>query len=166
MLYPKFCSRSLLWTWFLWGNSCDGCLRACWLVRSCRRFSYLCLGESALVAVGSFLTSSWLKDSSKEWRTLRFALKGIFGFVVVAIMTIALHFFIDEATTDKSKSPEKSRDLNKECAWANFFDDHDKWHILSSFGLFMGALMLIHLSYKLPKMSSGTPPEPKSRPPQ
>ena len=129
-------------------------------------FLYLCLGESALVAVGSFLTSSWLKDSSKEWRTLRFALKGIFGFVVVAIMIIALHFFIDEATTDKSKSPEKSRDLNKECAWANFFDDHDKWHILSSFGLFMGALMLIHLSYKLPKMSSGTPPEPKSRPPQ
>ena len=129
-------------------------------------FLYLCLGESALVAVGSFLTSSWLKDSSKEWRTLRFALKGIFGFVVVAIMIIALHFFIDEATTDKSKSPEKSRDLNKECAWANFFDDHDKWHILSSFGLFMGALMLIHLSYKLPKMSSGTPSEPKSRPPR
>ena len=57
----------------------------------------------------------------------------------MVILSIALHFFAAKVTTDKSKSPEKSRDLNMEFALADFFDDHDKWYILSSFGLFMGA---------------------------
>ena len=57
----------------------------------------------------------------------------------MVILSIALHFFAAKVTTDKSKSPKKSRDLNMDFALADFFNDHDKWYILSSFGLFMGA---------------------------
>ena len=123
-------------------------------------FLYLCVGESALVAVGFFLTSSWLKDSpNNRWKLCCFV-KVLFGVAIMVIMGVALYFFRGKATTDKSESPEKSRDLNGECFSSDFFDDHDIWHILSSSGLFMGALMMIHVSYESPNDSSGTPPQP------
>ena len=119
-------------------------------------FLYLCVGESALVAFGSFLTSYLLRNSSEDWWTWFFGLKVLFSIVIVVILSIALYFFLAKATTNKRQSPEKSRDLNEECVSYDFFDDHDIWHILSSCGLFMGALMMIHVSYKLPDDSSGT----------
>ena len=125
-------------------------------------FLYLCLGESALVAVGVFLVSSWLENSPKWWR--KFAIKILFGIAIVVVIVVAVYFFREKATTDKSKSPEKSRDLNRECFSSDFFDDHDIWHILSSSGLFMGALMMIHVSYESPNDSSGTPPQPSPGP--
>ena len=119
-------------------------------------FLFLCLGESALVALGSFLTSYLLRNSSEDGWTWFFGLKVLFSIAIVVILIIALIFFLAKATTNKTESPEKSRDLNKECVSYDFFDDHDMWHILSSCGLFMGALMMIHMSYKLPDDSSGT----------
>ena len=112
-------------------------------------FLYLCIVESALVAIGSLLTTCLVKDKTCNCSCIVFGVF-LFGAVTIAIMGIALYFFTEKATTDKSKSPEKSRDLNEEC---DFFDDHDKWHILSSFGLFMGALMMIHVSYDSPSIS-------------
>ena len=124
-------------------------------------FLYLCLGESALVALGSLVT---YLSKGKTWqKRIGFGVV-LFGVVTIVIMSIALYFFTRKATTDKSKSPEESRDLNKECALADFFDDHDKWHILSSFGLFVGALMMIHLSYESPDDSFDTPPQPSLGP--
>ena len=127
-------------------------------------FLYLCLGESALVAVGSFLTSSWLEDSpNNRWKLCCFV-KVLFGAAIMVIMGVALYFVREKATADKSESPEKSRDLNGECFSSDFFDDHDIWHILSSSGLSMGALMMIHVSYESPNDSSGTPPQPSPGP--
>ena len=124
-------------------------------------FLYLCLGESALVALGSLVT--YLSEGKTRQKRIGFGVV-LFGAVTIVIMGIALHFFTAKVTTDKSKSPEKSRDLNQECALADFFDDHDKWHILSSFGLFVGALMMIHLSYESPDDSFDTPPQPSLGP--
>ena len=115
-------------------------------------FLYLCLVESALVAIGFLLTTCLVKDKTCNCSCIVFGMF-LFGAVTIAIMGIALYFFTEKATTNKSKSPEKSRDLNEECAWVNFFDDHDKWHILSSFGLLVGALMMIHVSYDSPSIS-------------
>ena len=115
-------------------------------------FLYLCIVESALVAIGSLLTTCLVKDKTCNCSCIVFGVF-LFGAVTIAIMGIALYFFTEKATTNKSKSPEKSRDLNEECAWVNFFDDHDKWHILSSFGLLVGALMMIHVSYDSPSIS-------------
>ena len=112
-------------------------------------FLYLCVGESALVALGSLVTCLLKDKTGQDSKCICFGVV-LFGAVTIAIMGIALYFFIKKATTDKSKSPEKSRDLNEEC---DFFDDHDKWHILSSFGLFVGALMMIHVSYDSPSTS-------------
>ena len=127
-------------------------------------FLGLCLGESALVAIGVCVLSSWLENSTDSWRKFRCSVKVFFGVAIWVIMVVALYFFLEKPTTNKSKSPEKSRDLNGECFSSDFFDDHDIWHILSSSGLFMGALMMIHVSYESPNDSSGTPPQPSPGP--
>ena len=127
-------------------------------------FLGLCLVESALVAVGVFVLSSWLENITDSWRKFLCVVKFLFGSAIVVIMGVALYFFRGKPTTDKSESPEKSRDLNGECFSSDFFDDHDIWHILSSSGLFMGALMMIHVSYESPNHSSGTPPQPSPGP--
>ena len=80
-----------------------------------------------------------------------FLSKIVYVMVTLGIGIAALWFFLGNETTDKVKTPEKSRDLNKECYWLDFFDHHDIWHILSSFTLFMGALMVLHVSYEPPK---------------
>ena len=49
-------------------------------------------------------------------------------------------------TTDKTASPEDSRNDNEECEILGFFDWHDLWHFLSSFALLMGAFVVIFLS--------------------
>ena len=57
-------------------------------------------------------------------------------------------FFYRKATTDKSLTPEKSRDYNQECIILNFFDAHDLWHILSSHALLMLAYVVMFMSHK------------------
>ena len=72
----------------------------------------------------------------------------IFIFLTVIILAIALIFFISQPTTNKTLSPENSRDKNEECVILGFFDWHDLWHILSSFGLLMGAIFVILISFE------------------
>ena len=78
--------------------------------------------------------------------------KVLYTCTILALNGLALWIFFAKETTDKSKSPEKSRDLNQECIFLAFFDWHDVWHILSSSALFMAALMVIHTSYESPKL--------------
>lgn len=66
--------------------------------------------------------------------------------VTLGFMGTAVWIFTAKATTEKTLSPEKSRDLNRSCAVVNFFDFHDLWHILSSFSLLMGAYLMLYLS--------------------
>lgn len=56
---------------------------------------------------------------------------------------LALYFFMQKPVTDKAKVASKSRELNAECSLWEFFDDHDLWHILSSFALMLTAYLII-----------------------
>lgn len=86
-------------------------------------------------------------NSIAETKVLRPLSQVFYVLATVGIGIAALVFFIGKETTDKVKSPEKSRDLNQQCYWLDFFDSHDIWHILSSFALLMGALLVIHAGY-------------------
>ena len=56
----------------------------------------------------------------------------------------ALCYFKDEVTS-KSLGHTGSKHLNKDCELLNFFDAHDIWHFLSSFGLFFTLMFLFTL---------------------
>ena len=114
-------------------------------------FLYFCLMENAVAAI-FILGSSFCSQSvsmyvcgCNKWCKILFRVLQIPFFVAA--------FFIlkKNETIDKSKSPEKSRDLNRECNFMDFFDWHDIWHIFSSFGFLISALAMIHDSYEPPK---------------
>ena len=72
--------------------------------------------------------------------------KYTFGVLSFIIWVAAFWVFQRRSTTDKTSSPENSRDKNEECVILGFFDWHDLWHFLSSFALFMGAFPIMFLS--------------------
>ena len=76
----------------------------------------------------------------------------VIQFIYVVFMIILWFYagdiFYEKATTDKSLTPEKSRDHNQECKILNFFDAHDLWHILSSHALLMLAYVVMFISHK------------------
>ena len=74
-------------------------------------------------------------------------LQGIFILFTVIICVAAYWVFTSQATTNKTSSPENSRDQNKECVILGFFDWHDLWHFLSSFALFMVVFVVMFISY-------------------
>ncbi|KAI6651764.1 SID1 transmembrane family member 1-like [Oopsacas minuta] len=55
--------------------------------------------------------------------------------------TIALVFFFS-SVTNWQLPPSESRNLNKDCAFLDFYDNHDIWHVLSAFGLFFNFLSI------------------------
>lgn len=61
---------------------------------------------------------------------------------------LAVHYFWEKQTTDKVETPEKSRNLNQECAYLGFFDYHDMWHFLSSHALLMMMYLVMFMSYE------------------
>ena len=72
--------------------------------------------------------------------------KVIFIFVTVIIWVAAVYVFTYLPTTNRTSTPENSRDGNEECFILGFFDWHDLWHLLSSFALLMGAFVVIFIS--------------------
>ena len=72
--------------------------------------------------------------------------QGLYIFLTVAVLAAAIGVFQGLQTTDKTTSPEDSRDHNKECGILGFFDWHDLWHFLSSFALLMGAFVVMFIS--------------------
>ena len=72
-----------------------------------------------------------------------------------SILVSAFYIFKAFPITDKANTPEKSRNENHECKWFGFFDYHDIWHFLSSFGLLMGAHLLMYASYTAPSNAVG-----------
>ena len=134
---------------------------------------WFCIAESVVASGGSFCAGlkcesscpSNCQDCVEELKArlcfiikvdskvcFKVALKVFYTCTILTLNGSALWIFFAKETTDKSKSPEKSRDLNQECIFLAFFDWHDVWHIFSSFGLFMAALMVIHTSYESPKL--------------
>ena len=109
---------------------------------------WFCIAESVVASGGSFCVG--LK--ARLCFIIKVGFKVLYTCAIPGFNGFALWIFFAKETTDKSKSPEKSRDLNQECIFLAFFDWHDVWHSVSSFALFMAALMVIHTSYESPKL--------------
>jgi len=121
-------------------------------------FLFTCIAESVLAVTAKsqllrkhccLIFKGWLSckcvcDCSAP--TGKEFLQGCFIFVTAGVLAAALSVFQGLATTDKTASPEDSRDLNKECGIGGFFDWHDLWHFLSSLGLLMGAFVIMFMS--------------------
>ena len=75
-------------------------------------------------------------------------LQGLFIFLTIFILLAAFAVFKALPTTNKTSSPENSRDQNEECVIFGFFDWHDLWHFLSSFALLMGAFAVMFISFE------------------
>ncbi|CAH3130980.1 unnamed protein product, partial [Pocillopora meandrina] len=73
-------------------------------------------------------------------------LQGLFILFTLIILVVAFAVFQGKPTTNKTSSPENSRDQNEECLIFGFFDWHDLWHFLSSFALLMGAFVIMFIS--------------------
>lgn len=111
-------------------------------------FLFGCIFSSLLAICGKVIVEFWRSDLT-HWTVRKLAfhfLKGSYVLVTFGIMGTAVWIFSAKATTDKEKSPSESRDLNSNCAWLGFFDDHDLWHILSSFSLLMGSYLVLYIS--------------------
>ena len=80
--------------------------------------------------------------------SVKVILQGLFIFLTIFILLAAFAVFKALPTTNKTSSPENSRDQNEECVIFGFFDWHDLWHFLSSFALFMGAFVIMFISSK------------------
>ena len=70
----------------------------------------------------------------------------LFIFLTFIVLVGAFGVFKSLPTTSKSSTPENSRDQNEECAFLEFFDWHDLWHFLSSFGVLMATIVIMFLS--------------------
>ena len=79
-------------------------------------------------------------------RNRKVILQGLFIIVTIFILSAAFAVFKALPTTNKTSSPENSRDQNEECVIFGFFDWHDLWHFLSSFALLMGAFVIMFIS--------------------
>ena len=108
-------------------------------------FLFGCILTSLLAICCKVIIEFWRRDYTVRKLAFHF-LQVSYVLVTLGIMGTAVWIFIAKATTDKEKSPSESRDLNHDCAWLGFFDDHDLWHILSSFSLLMGSYLVLHIS--------------------
>ena len=112
-------------------------------------FLITCILEGAIAIIGNALCN---------WRNIKWAkcnesacnvcIQVAYIMLMVILWCFAGWIFHKKATTDKSLTPEKSRDYNQECILLNFFDTHDLWHILSSHALLMLAYFVMFTSHK------------------
>ena len=113
-------------------------------------FLFTCIAESVLAVsakaklpqkLGKLLKCE-CPDMCTGWEFLQ----GLYICFTVAVLAAAFGVFKVLPTTDKTASPEDSRNRNKECGVLGFFDWHDLWHFLSSFALLMGAFVVMFIS--------------------
>ena len=60
-----------------------------------------------------------------------------FGFGIIAI------FFYQQRSAHRNLTPAQSRNLNAECSFMEFYDNHDMWHFFSAAGVFTAFLALL-----------------------
>ena len=65
-------------------------------------------------------------------------------FLTMCFWIPALYYFRTDTKNDE-KSPAQSREHNRDCSLANFYDFHDIWHFLGSVGLFLNLMVLLTL---------------------
>ena len=111
-------------------------------------FLFTCIIEGTIAIIGN-AWCNWKKIKWEEWEESKCCVcSQVAYFVVIVILWgFAVWFFQGKETTDKSLTPEKSRDYNQDC-FVNIFDYHDFWHILSSHALLMSAYVVMFMSHK------------------
>jgi hypothetical protein len=73
---------------------------------------------------------------------------GLAGFIFAASAIICAIFaakFYLSRNSNRNKSPAESRDMNGDCVFLDFYDNHDLWHFFSAatiFLIFLGLLIL------------------------
>ena len=145
----KICSHKCNAGLFLFGG-----LLVPWGIFMCYLFSdlaqvflFACIACSVVAILAK--AKPWKKCAFESARPkTKDILQGIFILFTLIILVAALVVFKALPTTNKTSSPENSRDQNKECAILGFFDWHDLWHILSSYALLMGAFVIMFISSK------------------
>ena len=143
----KICSHKCNTGLFLFGG-----LLVPWGIFMCYLFSdlaqvflFACIACSVVAILAK--ARPWKKCACESARPkTKDILQGIFILFTLIILVAALVVFKALPTTNKTSSPENSRDQNKECAILGFFDWHDLWHILSSYALLMGAFVIMFIS--------------------
>ena len=97
----------------------------------------------------AIVTKGWLLRFSKckfKERHVKGTLQNLFIFFTFIILVAAVGVLKLLPTTNKTSSPENSRDQNQECVILGFFDWHALGHFLFSFALLMGAFTLMFIS--------------------
>ena len=122
----------------------------CWVSSSNipQAFLITCILEGAIAIIGNALCN-WkkIKWAKCEESACKVCSQVAYFVVIVILWGFAVWFFQGKETTDKSLTPEKSRDYNQDC-FVNIFDYHDFWHILSSHALLMSAYVVMFISHK------------------
>lgn len=111
-------------------------------------FLFSCIAASLISIFGKVLLMFWKSDRSDcTFKKVIFRiLQGSYILITLGVMAVAVWVFTDLPTSDKTKTPEKSRNLNQECLLLGFYDYHDLWHIMSSFALLMGTYLVMYVS--------------------
>ena len=111
-------------------------------------FLFTCIIEGTIAIIGNALCN-WkkIKWAKCEESACKVCSQVAYFVVIVILWGFAVWFFQGKETTDKSLTPEKSRDYNQDC-FVNIFDYHDFWHILSSHALLMSAYVVMFISHK------------------
>ena len=130
----------------------------------CGIFIFYMVADLSLVFLFACITSSFMAILAKArpWEmfckcecarecacpktSAKYIFRVIFNLLTVIVLVAAFVVFMRSPTTDKTLSPESSRDQNGECVIFGFFDWHDLWHFLSSFALLMGAFVIMSIS--------------------
>ncbi|XP_022778224.1 uncharacterized protein LOC111319743 [Stylophora pistillata] len=109
-------------------------------------FLFSCIGEGIIAIFFNALCNRKDITWAKKWwhRICQFG----YGLIMVVLWVLAVFYFVKSPTTDKTLTPEKSRDYNQDCIVEGFFDHHDLWHILSSHALLMTAYFVMFTSHK------------------
>ena len=63
--------------------------------------------------------------------------------ILAMIMGVVAMFFYTSRNADRNCSAAESRNLNAECPYFDFFDNHDLWHLFSGAGIFMAFQALL-----------------------
>ena len=113
-------------------------------------FLITCILEGVIAIIGNALCN-WRRIKWARWEVgsrCNVCIQIAYFPAIFILWFFAGWIFDEKATTDKSLTPEKSRDYNQECILLNFFDTHDLWHILSSHALLMLAYFVMFMSDK------------------
>jgi len=103
------------------------------------------LGISLLVMICVVMREMWVRQVVRsDCGILEFVMKSWFFFVFLFFLVVALWFF-EHPVADVTMTPYESREINKGCIIADYFDNHDTWHALSAIALGLWVLVLLEI---------------------